>query len=315
MPFFQSVQVQMSSGVGTGMQSIQRVQSASYNYSVPRADIGQLGRFKMLNQRPVVNYTPVSFSIEGIKSTKEIETNWGLLNPTGVGVVIGKANGFNIGDYGVRNIEFTNSSPNASVNFDKHTILSGCLNSYSVNAAVNEPARVSFNGEAFDVKIESDSSAKIDTNISTSIVRGQDVLITGIQFSGFGVTGFKPQNFALNLSFGRQAVGYFGQKFPERPVTNVGATVSLNGFYEGSNPLSSLSTLDCGHPLTGTIFLTLVPSCSGGAATTYQCVNPYLDSFNFGASMGSFTSMDLGLSIPISSNPTEISDGSNLIIT
>jgi hypothetical protein len=316
MPFFQSVQVKMSSGNGTGMQSLERVQSASYNYSVPRADVGQLGRFKMLNQRPVINYTPVSFSIDAVKSSKEIETNLGLLNTTGVGIAIGKANGLNISDFGVRNLEFYNSNPSASTNFDKHTILSGCLNSYSVSAAVNEPAKVSFNGEAFDVRIENNTEAVTNTNLATAIVRGQDVSITGIQFSGFGLTGFRPNNFSLNLSFGRQAVGYFGQKFPERPVTNVGATLSMNGFYEGANPLSGLSTLDCGFPLTGSIFLTLVPSCSGGGlATTYQCVNPYLDSFNFGATIGSFTSIDLGLSIPISVNPAEAADGSNLIIT
>jgi len=317
MPFYQSLYVKMSSGInGTVMQSVERVQGATVNYSIPRADIGVLGRFKQLNNRPVINYTPISYSVDAVKSSREIELNLGLINTTGVGIALGRTNGSLVSGYGTRNFEFLNSASN-SENYDsKITVYSGCLNSYSVSVSIGEPAKVSFNGEGLDIKIEPFTSAKDDSNFSSSIVRPQDVSITGIQFSGVGITGLNVQTFSLNLNYGRQAVGYLGRKFPDRPITSIGASVSVNGFLEGFSPINNLSHLDCGAPLTGSIFVTLIPSCSGAdAATTYEITNSYIDSVNIGASVGSFTSVDLALSLPIGVSSSEASNGSNLKIT
>jgi hypothetical protein len=316
MPFFQSQHVKISTGNGEGFQSIERIQSATWGFQIPRADISNLGRFKPLNERPVINYTPISYSIDAIKSSREIETNLGLINTTGVGIVLGQTNGTSLTNYGTRNLEFLNGASN-SANYDtKVTVYSGCLNSYSMNVSIGEPAKVSFNGEGFDYKVEAFTDAKDNTNFATALVRAQDTFYTGIQFSGAGVTGLNVQSFGLNLSFGRQAIGYFGRKFPDRPITSINASISVNGFLEGFSPLNNLSHFDCGHPLTGSIFVTLIPSCSGaGAGTTYEITNSYIDSVNFGSSVGSFTSVDFGLSLPISVSATEAANGSNLKIT
>jgi hypothetical protein len=316
MPFFQSFHVKMSSGqAGTTMQAIERVQSANINYSVPRADIGHLGRFKPLNQRPVVNYIPITYSVDVVKSSKEIETNFGLVNTTGVGIVIGKTNGSNLSDWGARNFEFYNAHTNSTSYMNKITLLSGCLNSYTVNATIGEPAKLSFGGESLEYKIESSNLAKEDTNYSASIVRTQDIFISGVEFSGVGLTGVNIQSFSLSLNFNRQAIGHFGEKFPDRPINGVAANLSINGYVEGFSNSSGVSGLDCGFPLTGSIYFTLVPSCSGASnATTYIVTNPYVDSLNLGASVGAFTSFDIGLSVPVSISPQETLEGSNLVI-
>jgi hypothetical protein len=317
MPYYQSAQVKMSSGeAGTTFQTIERVQSATVGYQIPRVDVSQLGRFAQLKERPVVNYTPVSFSIEAIKSSKEIELNFGLINSTGVGILVGNGNGNTISGYSARNLEFINSQSN-SANYDnKFTVLSGCINSYSVSANVGDFAKVSINGEGLDLKVESFSNAKENTLVSSSLVRSQDISISGIQFSGAGLTGFTPQSFNLGINFSRQAINQFGQKFPSRQVNGVSASLSMNGFLEGVNPVGGLSGFDCGTSLTGSIFLTLVPSCSGaGPATTYKITNPYIDSFNLGASVGSYTSVEIGMSLPISVLASEAADGSNIIIS
>jgi len=317
MPYYQSTQVKMSSGTaGTTFQTVERVQSATVGYQIPRVDVSQIGRFSPLKERPVINYTPVSFSVEAVKSSKEIETNFGLVNTTGIGILLGKTDGSSVAGFGARNFEFLNSQANAATYENKLTILSGCLNSYSVSANVGDFARVSFNGEGLDLRVENFTGTKENIAVPTALVRSQDVSISGIQVSGAGLTGFSPQSFNLSVNFTRQAVALFGQKFPTRPMTAIAASLSMNGFLEGINPLSGLSHFDCGNALTGSIFITLVPSCSGAsAATTYRVVNPYIDSFNLGSSVGAYTSAELNMSLPISIDASEAADSSNLIIT
>jgi hypothetical protein len=315
MPLFNSAEIKMSSGAaGTNYQFVERVQSISFNYAPPRTAISHLGRYKALNQRPVVNYTPVSLSVEAIKSSKEIETNFGLINNTGVGIVFG-GNSNSVDGFGCRNFEILIAQPNASIYQNGVNIYSGCLTSYSVSASVGEPARTSFAVEGLDMVISGNNSLRNSTDYESRIIKPEDVIISGIEFSGFGVTGVVVQSLNLGLNLGRQSLFKLGTKFPDRPVTEINATVSINGFIEGLSYLSGLSSFDCGNTYTGSFFFTLSPSCYSGTnpnATTYVIVNPTLDSFNLGASVGSFVSVDLSFSAPISINSGE--GGSNLII-
>lgn len=315
MPLLNSAEIKMSSGVaGTSYQFIERVQSINFSYAPPRTPVSHLGRFKPLNQRPVVNYTPVSLSVDVIKSSKEIESNFGLINNTGVGIIFGGDSNV-INGYGCRNFEILIAQPNATVYQNGVNIYSGCLTSYNVSASVGEPARASFAVEGLDMTISGNNTERNSTNYESRIIKPEDVIISGIEFSGFGVTGVTVQSMNLTLNLNRQSLFKLGTKFPNRPVTEINATVSLNGFIEGLSYLSGLSEFDCGNTYTGSFFFTLSPSCYSGAnpgATTYVLVNPTLDSFSVGASIGSFTSVDLGFSAAISVNSGE--GGSNLII-
>lgn len=315
MPLFNSAEIKMSSGAaGSTTQFIERVQTVGVNYSPPRISVSNLGRFKPLTNRPVVNYTPVSISVDAIKSSKEIEINWGLLNSTGVGMVFANPSN-NIAGFGCRNFEVLIVQPTSNVYQGQINVSSGCLSSYSVSASVGEPARVSFSAEGLDLSMAEVSTTRMVNNYETTIVKPENVSVSGIDFSGFGITGLSLQNFNLSLSIGRQSLFQLGTRFPNRPVTEINASLSVNGFLEGISYFSGLRAYDCGNPYTGTLYFTLVPSCSGGLnGTTYILVNPTLDSFSLGASVGSFTSVDLSFSAPISIVSGEAINGSNLII-
>ena len=312
MPLFQSAEVYLSSGAaGSTGQLIERLQQVSVNWSVPRQNVSNLGRFKPLNNRPVVNYIPVSFSLDAIKSSKEIESNFGLLNSTGVGTVF-KSFSNNIDGFGCRNLNILIAPANSEIYNGQINVYSGCLSSYTVSASVGEPARVSCAGEGLDYQNINNFNAKNNFSTESNLIKPENVSISGINFSGIGITGLNIQSFNLSLNLNRQSIFKLGQRFPERPVTEISATLSVNGFLEGLSYFSGLGSLVCGEPMTGSMYFTLIPSCSGGPATTYIAVTPYLDSFNLGASIGAFTSVDLSFSIPISINSGE--GGSNLII-
>jgi hypothetical protein len=319
MPLYQASEVTISSGAaGTVNQTIDRLQTVSVNYAPPRTDVRVLGKFNQLRDRPVINYTPASFSVQYLKATKDIEANLGIVNSTGVGIAFANTDGLSIAGFGARNLTVL-VSPSQNNNYNGQMVLrSGVVNSYSLSASVGQPAQISFGGEALDMRFEVNNNAKVAPNYNANLVESEAIAISGIDVSGFGLSGLTLQSFDLGINFTRQSSFQLGTKFPKRLITDINASLSLKGFFEGINSsFTGLSAYDCGSAYTGTMFFTLVPSCSTAPSTTYAVVNPYLDSFAYGAQVGSFSSIDLNFSIPISVNSGEaaaIYSGSNLII-
>jgi hypothetical protein len=311
MPLFQSTELKISSGYnGFFTTTLNKIQNISVNHNIPRQDINVLSKSRPLLQRPVINFTPVNYSVDFYKSDKEIESNLGLLNPTGCAVYLGLSN--SMSGFGCRDLELYLIKGDYYAN--QINISSGYLQSYSINAGVGDFSRGSFNGEGLNCEHLSNQTQKDVLDYSLDLVRPENIKVSGIEFSGFGLSGLNVQSFSINLSFTRQSIFKLGYKYPDRPLTDARAVININGFIDGITPTTGLQSYDCGFPETGTYYLTLKPSCSNTAATTYKIINPYLDSFNFGASVGSFVSTDLSFSIPLPFTPDDASTGSNLII-
>jgi hypothetical protein len=315
MPLFQSSEIRISSGInGDFTQLIERVQGINISTQIPRSDIMVMGKTRALNARPVINYSPVSYSVDFIKATKEIENCLGILNPSGAAYNLG--NSSILSGYGCRNLEVYIVDSSADSYNGQINIKSGYLQSYNVTTTVGDIVKGSFGGEGLDLEIIENQDARDLVNYDdVGIIKPENVQVSGIQFSGFGITGLSVQSFNIGLNFNRQSIFKLGSKFPIRPLTEARATISINGFIEGIKPIGTLGRYDCGLPETGNYYLTVVPSCSNYPATIYTIKNPYLDSWTFGAQIGSFISTELSFSVILPFSLQESLTGSNLIIS
>lgn len=313
--FFQGAVLSMSSGSeGTSIAPLDRIQNVGMGFQIPRTNISVLGKFKPLKDRPVINFTPIQFSFDFIKSSKTIESNLGLLNSTGVGINL--ANSESVEGFGLRNFEVA-LAPTVSTSYaNKYTFSSGCLLSYGIQGSVGDPVRGSVSFECLDMSHQAENSSKVAQDYSGELIKSENISISGINFSGLGISGLIVQSFSLNFNVNRSATFRLGSKYPERPITDIGANLQINGFLEGINTsFTGLSRYDCGSPLTGSYYLTLLPSCSSEIATTYKLTNPYLESQSTSIAVGNFASVDLSFSCPISIVSSETLDGPNLTIT
>jgi len=292
---------------------IGRVTNCNITQNLQRADTTNLGRGKPLEQRSIINYTPVEFSCDILKTNSNLENILGLTNSTGVMTRIASAD---ISDAieSVKSARILFSS-NDSQNYNGGMELkSGVLTNYTLQCAIDSPAKASLSFQFLDQKTYSLSSSR---NISTNnfeIVRPENSLITGLQFSGYGITGFKTQSFSLSLSINRASTMYMGERFPvDRPLTDARATLQVQGYFQGFANISGLSHYNDGAPTFGNVSITLTSSCSGDQ-TTYTLTNPYLESQTYTPQAGGFTTTSLNFSLPIGVNPNDIQDGSVLKI-
>mgnify|MGYP000437791903 CR=1 FL=1 len=305
MPKYNAVEVSMSSGQnGTENIFLKRVQSASWNYTVPRYDSRVLGRFKQLSDRPVINYTPVTYSIEMLKSDNVAEQHLGLTHSSGVGIILGTGgDGNSLLRYAARDFNYLISDPSKLFYENEWNIKTGVLTSYTVNASVGDIARISFGGEGFDLRTTPNNQPRSGVTYTSDIVKNDGISLSGISFSGTAITGISIQSFSIGLSFNRQSFFDFGTRFPRRVLSEANATLQIQGFVEGiASNFVGLSGFNCGGFETGTYYFTLIPSCSPTPGTTYAVVKPYIDSVNFGAQVGNYISVDIGMSIPIGIN-------------
>lgn len=316
MPNLSALEVKMSSGqAGTTFQTVDRVQSASYGLTLEKSINRALGRFKPLEGQPKTNFTPVQLNVSFIKASKEIETNFGLVNSTGVGIVFGGTDGLTVAGYGARNFQLLHA-PSQSNNYNGETDLwSGVLTSYNITASVGQPVQGSFSVEAVDFTNPGNTAGRNTVSYATSAIIPENVRISGIDLSGVGFAGISIQNFSLGLSFSRQSAIALGSRIPSRIISDVNATISIDGYFEGAlSSFSGARQFNCGQAYTGSFWMTLVPACGDGEATTYIIRNPYVDSLQVGAQVGNFTSLSLQFNCPISVNSGEAVSGSNVII-
>lgn len=316
MALFQGVELRVSSGdAGTTMMIVERLQTVSVGGDIARSPIKALNRFRPEVNMPVINYTPVPLSFDIIKGDNILETAFGLTNPTGV--LVGITDSKNLLHYGVRNFEIHQCPLNATNYVGQFNISSGVLTNYSIGVTVGDVAKASYAFQNFDLGWAPNNSAKTGVNYNSTVVRGQDASISGIDISGFGISGFTPQSVNIGISISRTEVSQIGSKFPvSRSIVDATATIQIQGFLEaGNTTLTGLGTFDCGTPVNGSFYVFLTPSCQNGPATTYRAVNPYLQSIHFTNSVGNFSAVEVNLTIPLPYSALETGSASNLIIS
>ncbi len=315
---YHGAEIAMSSGTTFNVYAlIDRVQDVKVDYQIPRVTTPVIGRFKPLNNQYVVNYTPVNLSVSYTKGNKDVERNLGLLNSTGVAVQIGQ--GTTVSDWGARNYLIYNAPVNSNNYAGQWEVCSGILKSFSLNGSIGDVVRGSINLEGVDFRQSANNSARTTPSYSGNLIKPENQILTGIDFTGFGYTGAMIQSFSLQIAFNHAQTYRIGSKYPERRVTDVGATLQVSAFMEGaSNAAVSLSGYDLGSPIAGQYVLTLQPSCGPEPATVITMTNPYLTSHSIGLTVGNFTAIELGFALPLSIVPFEctgINQGSNITIT
>lgn len=312
----------MSSGASaTTFAKVDRVQDVQVDTTLPRVQTSVIGRFKPLNDQPVINYTPTNLSVNYVKGNKDVERNLGLLNSTGIGVQIGQ--GTTVPDWGARSFQIMNVptyGAGQSLQYaGQWDVVTGILKSFSLQGSVGEAVKGSFSIEALDLRQVANTSARTIPNYSGNLIKPQNVTLTGINFTGFGLTGLLIQSFSFQASFDHAQTFQLGSQYPERRVTSIGASLQVVGFMDGaSNALTSMTGYDLGSPYNGQYVLTLQPSCGPEPATTITLNQPYLTSQSMGVQVGNFTQFTLGFAVPVSVVPFEATGagmGSNVTIT
>lgn len=318
MALYNAGQVLIQSGAigSSSMVPLQMVNSVSINPSIPRANVGVLNRGKPLEQRPVINYSPVEVSVEFTRNSSSVEEILGLRGATVLSNITDTRGG--AGTYAVRNMQVA-FAPSNSTNYNSfYDIKSGVLTSYSLQGGVSEPIRGSFSMQCLDMSGGYYGSARDSTNYAASVIKPENQVLTGLSsatslaLTGFGLTGITVQSFSFSLGLSHASVHQLGTKFPtERPLTDASASLQVQGFFEGmNNSLTGLGIFDCGAPAYGTIGLTMAPSCSSNATSTITMINPYFEGMNVNGQVGGFSTFSASFSLPIGPNPNETSDGS-----
>lgn len=319
MPLFNAGSVLMGSGAlySDVMTPLQRVTSIRTNAQVPRANVNVLNRGKPLEQRPVINYIPVDASFEIIQSSLRAEQTLGLVNPTGIAAAITETSA-STATLGIRNMQIL-FAPTNSTNYNGELDLkSGVLTSYGLQGSVGDPVRSSFSMQFLDASGAVNTSPRDTSNYAVGPVKPENVSLTGIQFTGLGLTGITVQSFSLGVNFSRAPIMQLGQRFPtSRPLTDVNATFQVQGFFDGiNNSLTGLNGIfNCGTPMYGVVGLTLSPACAPVQPYTITMTNPYFEGMSVDAQVGGFSSVSIGFSLPLGPNPLETGDGSVLTIT
>jgi hypothetical protein len=320
--YFQGAELFMSSGASaTAFAKVDRVQDIQVDSSLPRVQTSVIGRFKPLNDQPIINYTPTSLSVNYTKGNKDVERNLGILNSTGIGVQIGQ--GTTVPDWGARSFQIMNVptyGAGQSLQYaGQWDVVTGILKSFSLQGSVGEAVKGSFNMDALDLRQVANTAGRTIPNYSGNLIKPQNVTLAGIDFTGFGLTGLMIQSFSFQASFDHAQTFQLGTQYPERRVTSIGASLQVVGFMEGSsNALTSLTGYDLGSPYNGQYVLTLQPSCGPEPATTITLTQPYLTSQSLGVQVGNFTQVTLNFAVPVSVVPFEATGagmGSNVTIT
>lgn len=317
MPQYQAGQVRLESGslYASTMQPVQRVSNVRIDYNVPRANVGVLNRGKPLENRPVINYIPIDASVDYYTSDFSVEQMLGLVNPTNIisNITDTKAS---TATTGIRSMQVAFAPTNSNNYNGLYDLKSGVLTSYTLQGSIGDPVRSSFGLQFLDMSGSVNTTARDSTNVAANLIKPENVQLTGVQFTGYGLTGVTIQSFSFSLGVGRTTVHQLGTKFPiERPLTDVNCGLQIQGWFEGiNNSVTGLSQYDCGAPSYGTVGLTMQQSCAGNVTRTLTVKNPYIDSVSVDSQVGGFSTIAISLSMPIGPNPTETSDGSVVIL-
>lgn len=214
MPLYSAGAVRLQSGDATStttMQPVQRVISVRIDENVPRSNVMVLNRGKPLEQRPVINYTPVAASVDFYEVDSQVRQMFGLVNASNVTTNITDTRA-GTATYGVRNMHVL-FAPTSSANYNGEIDLkSGVLQSFSLQGAVGDFVRGNFVLDFLDRSGSINTTARDSTNVAAALVKPEGQALTGIPFTGIGLTGITLQSFSFNLGLSRTAVQQLGTK-------------------------------------------------------------------------------------------------------
>ncbi len=170
--------------------------------------------------------------------------------------------------------------------------------------------------EALDRQQVANNAGRTVPNYSGSVVKSENISITGINFTGLGFSGLTIQSFSFQASVNYGNTFRLGTRYPERRVTDGVASLQLVGYMEGvTSNIDTLNGYACGNALTGTCVLSLQPGCSNEPPLNITLVAPYLDSQTVGVQVGDYVRVDLGFIIPLTTVVAETTVGSNVTFT
>jgi len=306
----QGVELRFSSGNKSNDITIATAQNIDINYQHNRQEVTYLGNYCSETNKPIINYTPIQLSFGFIKNDNNlIEENIGLFNPSGCCINLVESNNQN--NYSSRDFKLIARSPNSQNYSNQINLYSGYLTSYSLTAGLGTPIVNSISFECLDM--ESISNISGQQNISDSIIISpENFHITGMNFSGFGVSGLQIQNFGMNLTIQRSNVFKIGQKFPEKSIVNTSAQIQLNGFINNLSTINRLSTINNNIPYSGNLNIGIKRTCSETDILDILIQKPYVDSVSISNRVGDLANFSISMSVKPTIRPSE-SGLSNII--
>ncbi len=311
MPNFQGAELRISSGNKSLDIICDNIQSTNISYQNNRQETIYLGNYNPELNKPIINFTPIQLSFSYLKTNNNlIEENLGLLNLSGCFINLVSNN--NINDYSSRDYKLLFRPPNTQNYNGQINLYSGYLSQYNLSANVGNPLACAVTIEALDIESLANNSGQIQIT-GKQIISPESTLITGINFSGLGISGLQIQSFSLNLSIQRNNSFVLGQKFPQKTIVQTNGQIQINGFLNNISQLAKLSTINQNSP-ENNIVLNLKNNCSTGNFSTITIQKPYLDSKQISNQVGNFANVSLNFLVKPTIRPMEWS-GENIIIS
>lgn len=311
MPNFQGAELRISSGNKSLDIICDNIQSTNISYQNNRQETTYLGNYNPELNKPIINFTPVQLSFSYLKTNNNlIEENLGLLNPSGCFINLVANN--NLNDYSSRDYKLLFRPPNTQNYNGQINLYSGYLSQYNLAANIGNPLTCAVTIEALDIESLANNSGQIQIT-GKQIISPESTLITGINFSGFGISGLQIQSFSLNLSIQRNNSFVLGQKFPQKTIVQTNGQIQINGFLNNISQLAKLSTINQNSP-ENNIILNLKNNCSTEIFSTITIQKPYLDSKQISNQVGNFANVSLNFLVKPTIRPMEWS-GENIIIS
>ena len=311
MPNFQGAELRISSGNKSLDIICDNIQNTNISYQNNRQETTYLGNYNPELNKPIINFTPIQLSFSYLKTNNNlIEENLGLLNSSGCFINLVSNN--NINDYSSRDYKLLFRPPNTQNYNGQINLYSGYLSQYNLAANVGNPLTCAVTIEALDIESLNNTSGQVQIT-GKQIISPESTLITGINFSGFGISGFQIQSFSLNLTVQRNNSFILGQKFPQKTIVQTNGQIQINGFLNNISQLSKLSNIDQSSP-ENNIVLNLKHNCSTGNFSTVIIQKPYLDSKQISNQVGNFANLSLNFLVKPTIRPMEWS-GENIIIS
>lgn len=286
----QGTELRISSGNKSIDYTLSNIQSVGIVNQYQRQEVTYLGKYASEQNKPIVNYTPINLSYSYYKSDNLIEEQLGLLNPSGCFINLVANN--NVNDYSTRDYKIL-YRPNNSQNYaGQINLYSGVLSNYSLNATVGTPISCSVTTECLD--IDSIENKTVQSGINAkNIISSEGFILTGINFSGFGISGFQINSVSLSLSVQRNNSFEIGKRFPSKTIVDTNASIQINGLLNNITSIERLSDINNDMPYSGNLVISINDNCSNTNISNILIKNPYIVSRNISNQVGNFANVGL----------------------
>lgn len=328
-------------GVVTGVQQLHRVQSANYNFNIPRQDIVQFGQLGAIS-REIIQPPTVALDFSYYLTNAVNEQRLGFVVDGTSTIISGIINGLSDDKnyYLATAPEGSDMNGGDGVTFTDSQVAvegfgNGFISSYTAECAVGAlpTARVQVQALNYQVSIGDTGFAVPSVNITNGIpivattslppaVSGFATQITALRPGditvdiasgalGFTVSDLKIQRFVLSVPLTRQSLRKLGTRFDYAKVIQfpINASLTVDALVGDYNS-GSLATVLC-NDIAYNLAVTLrAPNCSGAGtiAMVYQLLGAKLDSENGSSQIGQNKTIAMTFSVPIT-GPTDTTHG------